>query len=170
MTVTDHFRKSEVESEFYSNVRFILFDDMIFVGLRHSFLSTISTSALESIKSIKVQFQTPGALCSGLEVLSEYATFRANDDWVKFCQLLANATNLQNLQIIIFDRGVLYSETILLQPLQPLRISNFTVQLPWPRNYYPDRQLASDDGHPFKILRPSPEQMLVFEEQRPPPL
>jgi hypothetical protein len=168
MTVTNCFRKSEVENEFYSNLRFILFDDMIFVGPAYSFLRTISRSALESIKSIKVQFQSPGSLCAGLSKPSGYATFRAKEDWLRFCQLLANATTLQNLQIIIFDSGVPYSETILLQPLQPLRIPNFTVQLPWPRDYHPDRQLASDEGHPFKIFRPSPEQMLVFEEQQPP--
>src|ERR1700760_2199342 len=162
MTEADYSRKSEVESEFYSNLRFLLF----FVGEAYQFLCTIGRSALESIKSIKVQLQTPGILSAGLDKPSGYFAFRAKEDWLSFCQLLANAASLQILQIIIFDRGVPYSETSLLLPLQPLRILNFTVQLPWPRDHCPNRQLASDEGHPFKVLRPSPEQMRVFEEQQ----
>lgn len=165
--MTNCFRKSEVEYEFYSNLRFILLDDDTTSGGRASpFLSIISRSALESITTINIQIQTPAFLLAGLDDQSGYHALHirnATRDWLRLCELLANAINLQNLQIIIFDRRILYMESLLLQPLQRLHVPSFTVQLPWPHNYYPNRQLASDMDYPFKILRPSLEQMRVFE-------
>jgi hypothetical protein len=167
------FRKAEVEYEFYSNLNFIIAaDTTCCLGRAHPlFLSQLGRSALESIKSITVQFQSPGALCAGLRNPSGYFTGQIRGEWLRFCQLLAQATHLRNLHVIIFDRGVPFLETILLQPLEPLlHIPNFTLQLPWPREHYPypDRVLASDEGHPFRVLRPSlPGEMRVFME--PPP-
>lgn len=84
--------------------------------------------------------------------------------WTNLCKDLAKASSLQSLHIVITVphlRGH-WDELKLLDPLKPIKVSNFVVSLPWPRNYEPVRHIRSDESYNFRILRPTEPQDWIY--------
>jgi hypothetical protein len=139
-------------------------------------LTAISITALGSIRTLVLQIPASSPLYLQESDLAsrvmEYQLVPALDimrtmrstekDWEAMWQLLQkHATSLENLHVKIYDRGYRHPEAQLLQPLKSLKVPNFTIQLPWRRDYQPEFAIESDDGHAFKILRPNEIQVRV---------
>ncbi|KAF2666435.1 hypothetical protein BT63DRAFT_58663 [Microthyrium microscopicum] len=101
------------------------------------------------------------ALYRAIPEETELRLQKCEQDWDGFWAMLQSAASLQTLHVKIYDRGFRLPEKRYLRPLQSLRLSDFTVQLPWPRTFHPELALDSDEGHPFRIIRPTPEQCCI---------
>jgi hypothetical protein len=82
--------------------------------------------------------------------------------WEALWERLAECNSLQNLHVRILDRGFRLPENEFLQPLRHLKVPNFTVQLPWPRDYLPQYALESDEEPGFVLKRPPEGSVLHF--------
>jgi hypothetical protein len=140
-------------------------------------LTAISTFALGSIRTLVLQIpassplylQESDILVRAMEsqVIPVADIMRnmcsSEKEWEAMWQVLqTHATSLESLHVKVYDRGYRYRESQFLQPLRSLKVPNFTVQLPWRRDYQPEFAIGSDDGHGFKILRPNESKERIY--------
>jgi hypothetical protein len=75
-------------------------------------------------------------------------------NWEAIWQRLGTNDGIQNLRVIILDHGYRLRGAALLSPPSNMQVPNFTVHLPWIRDFDPDLCLQSDEGHAYSIQRP----------------
>jgi hypothetical protein len=177
LLIGELFRHEEVQYDIYSSTVFFLhgtslWPEMDGIDLQPElqFLQTINPTSFSSLRTIIFQFCATIPLYirdkAFLDDISAVSVqIPAEKNWETFWKRLAECNQLQNLHVRIFDRGFRLPESALLQPLRCLKIPNFTVQLPWPKQYLPKYALESDKEQGFVLTRPPPDQIVLNDHK-----